>query len=187
MKARDAAGNTSVASGAASATTWVFADGFETGNFSRWTSSTGIAAQTVEKFSGTYGAEAAIQKGNAVEYAVKALPGTYTDLYYDVRFKLLNGKTQNTDFLRFQTAAGANILALYYSDKKQLAYQNDVRNRRYGEHRERAGRRLAGGPGAGPDQRHEQPGGRLVQRCRGAGPHQGRQPRHQPRREGHRG
>ena len=128
VKARDAGSNTSVASGAASATTWVFADGFETGNFSRWTSSTGIAAQTVEKFSGTYGAEAAIQKGNSVEYAVKALPGTYTDLYYDVRFKLLNGKTQNTDFLRFQTAAGANILALYYSDKKQLAYQNDVRN-----------------------------------------------------------
>ena len=73
VKARDAGSNTSVASGAASATTWVFADGFETGNFSRWTSSTGIAAQTVEKFSGTYGAEAAIQKGNSVEYAVKAL------------------------------------------------------------------------------------------------------------------
>jgi fibronectin type 3 domain-containing protein len=127
VKARDAAGNVSTASAPASATTWVFADGFETGNFSRWSSFTGIVTSTAEKFSGTYGAVASVQKGNVAAFAAKVLPGTYADLTYDIRFKLLTGKTTNIDFLRFRTASGANILSLYYSDKKMLAYQNDVR------------------------------------------------------------
>jgi chitodextrinase len=128
VKARDAAGNVSPASASASTTTWVFADGFETGNFSRWTTSTGIAVQTTEKFSGSYGALASLNKGTTAEFASRTLPGTYTDLYYDVRFKLLSGKSSNTNILRFRSATGGNILGLYYSGNKTLGYRNDVAN-----------------------------------------------------------
>ena len=76
-----------------------FADGFETGSFSRWTTSTGIAVQATEKFSGSYGALASLNKGTTAEFASRTLPGTYTDLYYDVRFKLLSGKSSNTNIL----------------------------------------------------------------------------------------
>jgi hypothetical protein len=106
----------------------VFADGFETGSLSRWTTSTGIAVQATEKFSGSYGALASLNKGTTAEFASRTLPGTYTDLYYDVRFKLLSGKSSNTNILRFRSATGGNILGLYYSGNKTLGYRNDVAN-----------------------------------------------------------
>ena len=127
VKARDAAGNVSPDSATASTRTWVFGDGFESGDFRRWTNSTAIQATTLQAFSGSYGAEAASQKTNAA-YAVRTLPSTYSDLYYDLRFKMVTGKSANTDVLRFRTASGTNLLSLYYSDKKMLALQNDVSN-----------------------------------------------------------
>ncbi|MGZ4437744.1 MAG: fibronectin type III domain-containing protein [Nocardioidaceae bacterium] len=126
VKARDAAGNASAASAPASVTTWVFADGFETGNLSRWDQANGLVVQSTEKFSGTYGARAPGAKGNPAQYAVKNLPSTYTDLFYDVHFKIISGKSTDTDMVRFRTATGANVLALYYTGNKRLAYLDDV-------------------------------------------------------------
>ena len=129
--ARDSAGNASPPSATGGTTTWVFGDGFETGNTSRWSSNNGLVVQTVEKFSGSYGARApGTAKATPPIYATKNLPGTsgYTDLYYDVRFELLTGKGSDTDLLRFRTSTGANILGLYYTGNKRLAYINDKSN-----------------------------------------------------------
>ena len=126
--ARDKAGNESTPSSTAGTSTWIFGDGFETGNTSRWSSNSGLVVQNVEKFSGTYGARApGTGKTTPPMFATKTLPGSYTDLTYDVRFKLISGKSDDTDLLRFRTAGGANVLGLYYTGNKRLAYINDTR------------------------------------------------------------
>ena len=125
VKAVDAAGNLSPASTSASATTDIFSDGFESGNFSKWTSVNGLVIDTTDHFEGTRSAEANSKK-NTVAYAVKQLPGTSTNLYYRVRFDILIGKPDTVNVLRFRTATGANLVALFYDDKKKLGYRNEV-------------------------------------------------------------
>jgi parallel beta-helix repeat protein len=127
VTAVDAAGNESAASSPASATTDVFVDGFETGNLSKWTTVNGLTTQTTNVFAGSWAAEARSNK-NTAAYAVKQLPSTATNLYYRVRFNVLVGKPDTVDILRFRTASGANLLALYYDSKKKLGYRNEVGN-----------------------------------------------------------
>ena len=98
VKAVDAAGNVSDASPIASATTSIFTDGFETGNLSRWTSSSGLTVQGLTVNSGSWAAEAKSPK-NTVAYAVKQLPSTYQDLYYTIHFDILSGKPDTVDLL----------------------------------------------------------------------------------------
>ena len=126
IKAVDAAGNVSGASTAASATTPLFADGFETGNLSKWTSVSGLAVQNTNVFAGSWAAEA--QSKNAADFASKTLPATYTSLYYRMRVKILQGKPDTVDVLRLRTASGGNLMSIFYNDKKNLGYRNDVTN-----------------------------------------------------------
>jgi chitodextrinase len=125
VTAVDAAGNASVASAQATATTPVFGDGFETANLSRWTSVAGLTAQNVDFFTGLWGANAQSNKGT-VDYAVKQLPGTYSTLYYRLRFKMLSGKPDTVDVLSLRTAAGASLFGLRYESKRRLASVNYV-------------------------------------------------------------
>ena len=125
IRAVDAAGNVSVDSTPASAKTPVFLDGFETGNFSKWTSATALVAQQSNVYGGSWAAEAKSNK-STVAYAMKQLPTTYTDLYYRLRLKILAGKPDTVDVLRFRTASGGNLLALFYDPKRKLGYRNEV-------------------------------------------------------------
>jgi chitodextrinase len=126
VQAVDGAGNVSAASNTATATTFVFSDGFESGTFSRWTSFVGLATEQTTRFAGSWAAEGTSNKGT-VEYAVKQLGGTgRTDLYYRARILIVGGKPSTVDLLRFRTAAGASILTVNYSDKKKLGFRNDV-------------------------------------------------------------
>jgi chitodextrinase len=127
VKAVDAAGNVSNASNVASATTTVFTDGFESGNLSKWTSVSGLAVQNTNVFTGQWGAEAQSNK-NTADFATKQLPATYTNLYYKLRFKILQGKKDTVDVLRLRTATGTNLLSIFYDDNKHLGYRNDTRN-----------------------------------------------------------
>jgi chitodextrinase len=121
----DNAGNVSTASNASSATTPVFGDGFETGNMSRWTSVFGLVAQNTDRFSGLWAAQATSNKGT-VDYAVKQLPGTYSTLYYRVRFKMQNGKKDTVDVLSLRTAGDASLFGLRYDVNRRLASINYV-------------------------------------------------------------
>ena len=123
--ALDQAGHVSAASNAASATTPVFGDGFETGNLSRWTSAFGLVTQNTDPFSGLWGAQATSNKGT-VHYAVKQLPATYSTLYYRVRFKMLSGKKDTVDILSLRTAADASLFGLRYDVNRRLASINYV-------------------------------------------------------------
>ena len=125
IKAVDAAGNLSAASNPASATTLVFSDGFESGNLSKWTTVNGLVVQQTNVYAGSWAAEARSNKNTAV-YAVKQLPNTYTNLYYRLRLDILSGKPDTVDVLRFRTAAGANLLSLFYDSKRKLGYLNEV-------------------------------------------------------------
>ncbi len=127
VKALDAAGNASAASNTASATTFVFSDGFESGNFSRWTSSVGLSTESTTIFAGSWAAEGTSNKGTTA-YAVKQLGTARTDLYYRARILIVGGKPSIVDVLRFRTAGnpGASILTVNYTDKKKLGFRNDV-------------------------------------------------------------
>ena len=127
VRAVDGAGNVSTtASTAGLGKTFVFTDGFETGDLSRWTTNNGITAQSVYKTTGTYGAEARSQK-SAAEWASKTLPKTHTDLTYRLRIQPLNGKKDTVHVMRLQTATGGGMVSLFISDRR-LGVRNDVTN-----------------------------------------------------------
>jgi chitodextrinase len=130
VRARDAAGNRSEFSNTATVTTptpGVFADGFETGNFSMWTANTGLVVQQQEVFTGSWAARGT-STGSAT-WAYKQLGTTYTELYYRIRFKVLSQSSASNStvyVLKFRTATGTSILGLYRSPTGRLGYRNDI-------------------------------------------------------------
>lgn len=125
--ARDAAGNSSLQSNPATVTTpasvSMFYDGFETGDMSQWTTSTGMSVQTQTVSTGTYAAEAAAAGSPA--YAYKQLPQTYPALYYSTRFDVKMGGN-SIYLLRLRTAKRAAIAAVFVTSSGKLAIRNDV-------------------------------------------------------------
>ena len=126
--ARDAAGNLSGVSNQVNATTpsltIVFSDGFESGNLSSWTSSTGMTVQSTNVFAGTYAASATANSAKA--YASKTLATTYAALNYGAAFKIVSQGSNAVNLLRFQTGAGANILTLFVSTSGNLMLRNEL-------------------------------------------------------------
>ena len=126
--ARDAAGNSSATSDPATVTTsnaTMFFDGFETGDMTHWTTSTGMTVQTQVVNDGTYAAEAAA--AGAPAYAYKQLSQTWSSLYYSARFYIRSQGSSNSAYLmRFRTAAKGAIAALFVSSGGKLGLRNDV-------------------------------------------------------------
>ena len=126
--ARDAAGNTSLPSDTASVTTptdmTLFSDGFEAGDMSQWTTSTGISVQSQLVNDGSYAAEA-VSTGAAAD-AYEQLAQTWPSLYYSTRFYVLNRGSSSVYLLRFRTAAKAAIAAVFVSSTGRLGLRNDV-------------------------------------------------------------
>jgi hypothetical protein len=125
VAALDAAGNVSVESVAATATTSVFGDGFESGNLLRWTDSVAFAVQSANVSTGSFAGEARSTK-NTVSYALKQLSATYSSLTYRAQFMLLSGKKDTVDVLALRTSNGGGILSLYYDSNHRLAVRNEV-------------------------------------------------------------
>jgi hypothetical protein len=128
VKARDGAGNVSAASVPVSVTTPtgvapIFADGFETGTLSAWTSSSGLAAQRSTVRSGSFAAEGATTNG--ATYAKKTLPATYGDGFGRVYFNLKSASSQ-VNLLRFRTAADGSLGYLFVTPTGQVGLRNDV-------------------------------------------------------------
>ncbi len=100
-------------------------DGFESGNLSQWTSTTGLTVQGEETFSGALAARATLT--NTAGTATKQLDQPYTELYHRLRFKLITRDTSKTTYLQqFRTADGGTILGLYVSSSGRLGYRNSV-------------------------------------------------------------
>ncbi|MDT4947030.1 MAG: large repetitive protein, partial [Pseudonocardiales bacterium] len=126
VRARDGAGNTSGLSDLATVTTGpAFVDGFETGDMSQWTTSSGITPQSATGFSGSYAARATASMAPA--YASKTLPSAPAELFYRIRFKILSqGATSPINLLRFRTAGGLSIYTLSVGAGGTLQARNDV-------------------------------------------------------------
>jgi parallel beta-helix repeat protein len=130
VRARDAAGNPSGLSNTDTVTTpaagaALFSDGFETGNFSNWTTNTGLVAQQQEKFAGSWGARGTTT--SAATWAYKTLGTTYTELHYRIRFKVISqGSTSTVNLLKLRTATGTAIFGLFRASNGNLGYRNEV-------------------------------------------------------------
>jgi Bacterial Ig domain/Calcineurin-like phosphoesterase len=126
--AKDAAGNTSSPSTVASVTTPTdttrFSDGFETGDMSQWTTSTGINVQSQLVNDGSFAAEAV--PNGAAAYAYKQLAQTWPSLYYSTRFYVASRGSSSVYLLRFRTATKTAIAAVFVSSTGKLALRNDV-------------------------------------------------------------
>jgi fibronectin type 3 domain-containing protein len=126
VDAFDAAGNHSPKSNTVTASTpgTVFSDGFETGNMTRWTTSSGITIQSQQVYSGTSAARATTTNGNA--YAYKALSPALGDLYFDTRFKFVSQASGNDSVVRLRTATAGAILSILRRTDGNLLYYNEV-------------------------------------------------------------
>ncbi|MDQ1700617.1 MAG: large repetitive protein, partial [Frankiaceae bacterium] len=126
VRARDGAGNTSGLSDLAMVTTGpAFSDGFETGDMSQWTTSSGLTPQSAIGFSGSWAARATASLAPA--FASKTLPSAPAELFYRVRFKLLSqGATSPVNLLRFRTAGGLSIYTVSVGAGGTLQARNDV-------------------------------------------------------------
>jgi hypothetical protein len=126
--AKDAAGNTSPPSGTASVTTptdaTLFSDGFESGDMSQWTTSTGINVQSQLVNDGSFAAEA-VPNGAAAD-AYEQLAQTWPSLYYSTRFYVASRGSSSVYLLRFRTATKGAIAAVFVSSTGKLGLRNDV-------------------------------------------------------------
>ncbi len=126
--ARDGAGNRSAPSADASVTTPappvpVFADGFETGDLSAWTSTGGLSVEGTDVHAGAFAAEA--NTINGATYAKKTLASTYADGYGRVAFDVKSQASQ-VNLLRMRDATGASIGYVYLTTGGQLAFHDDA-------------------------------------------------------------
>jgi hypothetical protein len=127
IRARDGSGNVSDPSNLATATVpaaRLFSDGFEGGNMSAWTFSTGLNVQQQEVFAGGYAARAT-SSGTAT-WAYEQLSTSQSELYYRTRFKIISQGANNVYLLKFRTATGTSLLGAYVSSTGKLGYRNDI-------------------------------------------------------------
>ncbi len=126
--ARDAAGNASPLTPPIQVTTPplgpIFSDDFELGDFSQWTSVTGLVVQQAEVFGGNNAARAT-STGTAA-YSYKQLSAEQSELYYRIRFKLINVANNTVYLMRFRTSAGISLEGLFINSNGTLGIRNDV-------------------------------------------------------------
>jgi fibronectin type 3 domain-containing protein len=101
-----------------------FADTFETGDLSQWTTATGIGVQQQEVFAGQWAARATATGSPA--YAYKQLTQAQSDLYYQLRFKPITQGANSAVLQRVWTAGGSPLIKLYLDSSGKLVYRNDV-------------------------------------------------------------
>jgi hypothetical protein len=128
VRARDASGNLSAQSDPASVTTPaaptpLFVDGFETGDFSGWTTSSSLTPQGTDVNSGAYAARGNPSAGPA--YAKKTLPSTYDDAYARVAFKV-NSQASQAVLLRLRDTPTGTGGYLYLTSTGMLAFRSDA-------------------------------------------------------------
>jgi chitodextrinase len=128
VRARDAAGNLSALSSAAAATTPttgnLFAEGFESGDLSKWTTVNGLTVQQQELLSGSWAAEAS---GNGTSaYAWKDLSTPRNELYLQLHFKVLSQGANSIYLARLRTATGTPLVTLYLSSTSKIGYRNET-------------------------------------------------------------
>ena len=101
----------------------IFADGFESGSLSAWTSSAGLAVQSGVVHSGAFAAQGNTSNGNT--WAKKTLPATYSDGYARVYFDVLSYSSQ-VNLLRLRTPTDTSIGYVFVNASGKLALRADT-------------------------------------------------------------
>jgi chitodextrinase len=114
--------------GATAATdTPVFTDGFESGNLSQWTGSSGTTVQQQITYAGSWAARATTVGTPA--YAYKNLSTPLSELYYEGSFQAISQGTANVSIVRFRTAANVPLFGIFRLSNGKLSYFNGVTGR----------------------------------------------------------
>jgi hypothetical protein len=131
VEAFDAAGNLSARAPLTASTSPcppppLFADGFESGNLSRWTSNLGLVADSGQAHNGSFGARSSSGSSGAAAWAYAQLGSEQSNLDYTLWFKLLAQGANVVDLLKLRTAGGAALLTMFASPTGVLGYQNNI-------------------------------------------------------------
>jgi chitodextrinase len=102
----------------------LFEDGFESGDFSRWTDAWGMSARTSDVASGSWAARA--NSTGQATYAYKELPVSERELFYRTRFKINSQVGHSVMLLRFRTGAGTSLVTVFLTSTGRLAVRNEV-------------------------------------------------------------
>jgi hypothetical protein len=103
----------------------VLTDGFETGNFSRWTTNNGLVSQQQEVYVGSWAARGTTT--GSARWAYRTLSTTYTDLCFGIRFKIISqGSSSTVNLMKFRTATGIAIFGLHRHWGGNLGIRNEV-------------------------------------------------------------
>jgi len=101
-----------------------FADGFESGDLSKWTTVKGVTAQTAVKYTDGWAAQAHPTTGAA--YAVGTLSQTGKDIYLKCRVRIASKGAFELTLMRLKTAADAPLLALFVDSNGYLSIRNGL-------------------------------------------------------------
>jgi chitodextrinase len=124
--ARDVAGNASGYSNSATVQTGdIFADGFETGDLSKWSSVSGLTASQALVDTGTWGARST-SDGTSGASAQVTLDAGVSDLYYRLRFQKVSQGAVSVNLARLRTSTNAAIATAFVSSTGRLGYRNDL-------------------------------------------------------------
>ncbi len=105
----------------------IFADDFETGNMTAWTSTASMSAQTSNVHYGTYSAEGSTTGSVAVN-AKKTFASSYADVYYRAYYKLVSQASgSNVSLIATRTAADGAMFKVYIDGTtNKLCMRNDI-------------------------------------------------------------
>jgi len=126
--ARDRAGNASPPSDPATIATGsfvLFADDFESGTLSAWTTVSGLTITTSSPYSGSYAAQALSTSGTAA-YALTTLPSSANELFVRVRFFVASQGANTVYLVKLRTSTGGSLGGVYISSTGRLGFRNDV-------------------------------------------------------------
>ncbi|MEP6753182.1 MAG: carboxypeptidase regulatory-like domain-containing protein [Candidatus Dormiibacterota bacterium] len=101
----------------------VFADGFESGSMSAWTTNSGLVVQSSTVHAGTYAAQA-VSTG-AATYARDTFASGYSSLYVRSYFQMRSLPSSTATLVGFR-ASTSSIARLYLDSQGRLALRNDV-------------------------------------------------------------
>jgi chitodextrinase len=102
----------------------VFFDGFESGNMSQWTASSGMTAQRQLVYAGSWAARAS--SSNSRGWAYKNLGTPLSELYYDGRFLPISQGSSNISIVRFRTPTDGVLFSIFRLGNGKLSYYNGL-------------------------------------------------------------
>ncbi len=111
---------------AVSGVSTLFADGFENGTMSAWTSAKGTVAQQQDVLVGSWAAKATSAGTGNAAFARKKLAASESALDYATGVNLLSQGSNSVSLLSVRTATGRAIATLFVTPRGKLALRNHV-------------------------------------------------------------